>query len=187
MSTMLNRNWWVLALRGAAAIIFGILTFIWPQITLFVLVTLFGAYVLVDGAFSIIAALRHQDAPQWWIVLLEGIAGVIFGVLALVWPAITALVLLFLIAFWALFTGVFEIIAAIRLRKEIKNEWLLGLSGALSVLFGLLLLIWPGPGALAVVWLIGAYAIMFGIVMLILAFQTRTWRGKTEYGMSGAG
>jgi uncharacterized membrane protein HdeD (DUF308 family) len=176
MSIMLNRSWWVLALRGIAAIIFGLLTFIWPQISLFVLVALFGAYVLVDGIFSIIVALRNQEAPQWWVLLLEGIVGVFVGVLTFIWPGITALVLLFLIAFWALITGIFEIVAAIRLRKDIANEWLLGLSGVISVLFGLLLIILPGTGALAVIWLIGAYAIFFGALMLALSFQVRRWR-----------
>jgi uncharacterized membrane protein HdeD (DUF308 family) len=184
---MLNRSWWVLALRGIAAIIFGVLTFIWPQISLFVLVALFGAYVLVDGIFSIIAALRHQEARQWWVLLVEGIAGVFIGVLTFIWPGITALVLLFLIAFWALITGVFEIVAAFWLRKEIANEWLLGVSGMLSVLFGLLLIILPGTGALAVIWLIGAYAIFFGALMLALSFQVRRWRSGPGEGIPHAG
>lgn len=179
MSQTLARYWWAIALRGAAAILFGIMAFIWPAITILALVYLFAAYSLVDGIFSIIHGVRMRGADrQWWVFLVEGIAGILFAVLAVAWPGVTALVLLYLIAAWAIVTGVFEIVAAIRLRQEINNEWLLVLSGVLSVIFGLLLVFQPGAGALAVIWLIASYAIVGGIVLLILGFRLRGMRGQ---------
>jgi uncharacterized membrane protein HdeD (DUF308 family) len=174
MLDALAKNWWALAVRGAAAVLFGLLTFFLPGITLVTLVLLFGAYALVDGLFNILAFFRV--ASHHWALLIEGVIGIIAGVLTFAWPAITAVVLLYLIAFWAIFTGVFEILAGIRLRKVIANEWLLLLMGALSALFGLLILIAPGAGALAIVLWIGLYALMFGIVLLALAFRLRGHR-----------
>ena len=163
----LARNWWALALRGLAAVLFGLLTFFLPGITLVTLVLLFGAYALVDGVVNVIAFIRV--ASHQWALLIEGVIGLIAGILTFAWPAITALVLLYLIAFWAVFTGVFEIIAGIRLRKAITNEWLLLVMGALSLLFGILILFAP------VLW-IGAYAFLFGIFLLALAFRLRGHR-----------
>jgi uncharacterized membrane protein HdeD (DUF308 family) len=170
----LARNWWALALRGLVAVLFGLLTFILPGITLVTLVLLFGAYALVDGFFNVIAFFRV--ASHHWAFLIEGVIGIIAGILTFVWPAITAVVLLYLIAFWAIFTGVFEIIAGIRLRKAITNEWLVLVMGVLSVLFGVLILFAPVVGALAIVLWIGAYALVFGIVLLALAFRLRAHR-----------
>jgi uncharacterized membrane protein HdeD (DUF308 family) len=167
----LTKNWWALALRGLVAVLFGLFTFFVPGITLVTLVLLFGAYALVDGIFNVIAFFRV--AAHHWALLLEGVIGIIVGILTFAWPAITAIVLLYLIAFWAIFTGIFEIIAGIRLRKVIANEWLLLLVGVLSVLFGILILFAPGVGALAIVLWIGAYAFVFGILMLALAFRLR--------------
>lgn len=179
MVIVLASKWWALLLRGLVALLFGILTFIWPGISLTALVLLFGAYALVDGLFTVIAALRAPEGyKRWWVLLLEGIFGIIAGLLAFVWPSITALVLLYLIAAWAIVTGVFEIAAAIRLRKEITGEWLLALSGVLSVVFGVLLVAWPGAGALAVLWLIGAYAILFGALLIALALRLRKWGAR---------
>ena len=176
MLEILTRNWWVLAVRGALAVLFGLLALIWPGITVLALVLLFGAYALVDGVMALYTALfdrgRLGGRGGGWLVL-EGVAGVLAAIGAVVWPGITALVLLYLIAAWALVTGVAEILTAIRLRREIEGEWLLILTGALSILFGLLAFLFPGAGALAVVWLIAAYAIAFGVVMLILAFRLR--------------
>jgi uncharacterized membrane protein HdeD (DUF308 family) len=173
----LARNWWLLAIRGAAAILFGIGAFLWPGITLAVLVLLFGAYSLVDGIFAVIAGIAaRKEQERWWMMVLEGLAGIIIGVITFVYPGVTALVLLYLIAAWSIITGVFEIAAAIRLRQEIEGEWLLILAGILSIIFGVLLVVLPGPGALALIWLIGSYAIVFGILLLVLAFRLRSLR-----------
>lgn len=173
MLETLTRHWWVLAVRGGAAVLFGLVALIWPGITVLALVLLFGAYALVDGVLALYAALAGRpeaEGRRGWLVL-EGVAGVLAAIGAAVWPGITALVLLYLIAAWALVTGVAEIVAAIRLRREIQGEWLMALSGVLSVVFGLLAFFFPAAGALAVVWLIATYAIVFGVVLLVLAFR----------------
>jgi len=179
MVASLSRYWWVLAIRGVAAILFGIAAFAWPGITLAALVLLFGAYALVDGIFAVVNGFSvRKENERWWMVILEGLAGIIFGVLTFLWPGITALVLLYFIAAWSILTGAFEIAAAIRLRKEIEGEWLFGLAGFASMVFGILLIVMPGPGALALIWLIGSYALIFGVLLLALAFRLRS-RGNT--------
>jgi uncharacterized membrane protein HdeD (DUF308 family) len=179
---LLARNWWALALRGLAAILFGILAFAWPGITLFVLVIFFGAYMLVDGIFAIVAAVRAAgEQARWWLLLLEGILGVVAGLVAFFWPGLTALALLYLIAAWAIVTGIIEIVEAIRLRQEIVGEWALILGGALSVLFGVLLVVIPArAGLLSLTWLIGAYAVAFGVLLVILAFRVRNALSSAE-------
>jgi uncharacterized membrane protein HdeD (DUF308 family) len=171
MLHMLARNWWALALRGLAAILFGLLTIVIPGVALVTLVLLFGAYAVVDGIFNVIVSIR--SASHHWALLIEGVIGILAGILAFAWPAITAIALLYLIAFWAIFTGIFEIIAGVRLRKTITNEWALLLMGALSMLFGILILFAPAVGALAVILWIGVYAWAFGVFLLILAFRLR--------------
>jgi uncharacterized membrane protein HdeD (DUF308 family) len=181
MITAVARNWWVFLVRGLAAILFGILAFLWPGITLFVLVLFWGAYALVDGIFALIAAFSGQAAQQrWWVLLLEGLLGIAAGIVTFLWPGMTAIALLYLIAAWAIVGGVLEIAAAIRLRQEIEGEWLLALSGVASIIFGVLMVIWPGAGALAVVWLIAGYAIVFGVLMIALAFRLRSWSKSQE-------
>jgi uncharacterized membrane protein HdeD (DUF308 family) len=172
---VLSRNWWALALRGLAAVLFGLLAFILPGITLTVLILLFGAYMLVDGIFSIIAAVRApRNDARWWLLLAEGVFGVLAGIIAFIWPGLTALALLYFVAAWAIVTGVLEIVGAIRLRREIEGEWALGLSGALSLIFGVLLVVIPAPaGLLSLLWLIGAYAVASGVILIILAFRVR--------------
>lgn len=171
----LARHWWVLALRGALAILFGILAFVLPGITLYVLVLFFGAYALLDGIFALAMAFRFGSRDErWWPLVIEGVCGIAAGVLTFLWPGITAVALIYLIAAWAILTGILEIAAAIRLRKEIDGEWLLGLTGVLSVLLGIFLMLMPGAGLLAWVWMIGAYALLFGILLLILAFRLRS-------------
>ena len=174
MVQVLARNWWALALRGVFAIIFGLIALINPGLTLLALVFLFGAYSLIDGVFGVAAAVRAAEAHnRWGWLLVEGIAGIVAGIIAFVVPGITAIVLLYLIAAWALVTGVFELIAGFRLRGHLANEWLLLLGGAASIILGVLLIVRPGAGALALLWLIGFYAILFGVLMLILAFRLR--------------
>ena len=169
----LARNWWLLLLRGIAAIVFGVLAFVWPGLTLVTLVLFYGAFALVDGVLAIAAAIKGgSPLPRWWLAVV-GVAGIIVGLLTFMWPGITALVLLIFIAVWAIVLGVFEIYGAIKLRKEIDNEWLLILSGALSVLFGIVLLVRPGAGALALIWVIGAYAILFGVIYVAFALRLR--------------
>src|SRR5512133_1279445 len=160
-----TRYWWFVALRGLAAVLFGVAAFAWPGLTLALLVLLFGAYAVVDGVFALVYAFGSGRRFRGWLVV-EGLAGFVLGIIALVWPGITALTLLYLIAGWAVVTGVLEIVAAIGLRKVIRNEWMLGLSGLASVIFGVVLAIQPGSGALALIWLIGAYAIVFGVLLI---------------------
>ena len=179
MAMTLANRWWSLALRGAAAILFGILTFITPAWSLFALLILFGVYALVDGVFNLVLALSGpRNRQRWGALVFEGIVSIVAGVLTLIWPGITGLVLVLLIAFWAIVTGVAELAAALRLRKQIRGEWLMGLSGVLSIVFGLLMLMAPRAGALAVILWIGAYAIVFGALLLGLAFRLRAW-GRT--------
>jgi uncharacterized membrane protein HdeD (DUF308 family) len=174
MFTQFLSKWWLFALRGLLAVIFGILAFVWPGLTLQALVLLFGAYALVDGIFAVTAGIVSIGSfRRWWAVLLEGMAGIIVGLTAFFWPNITGLVFLYFIAAWAVVTGVFEIVAAIQLRSVISGEWRMVLSGILSILFGVLLFVFPGAGALSLVWLIGFYAIVFGITLIVFAFRLR--------------
>jgi len=177
MLNLMTQNWWALALRGLVAILFGIAAFVWPGITLWALVAIFGAYALIDGIFAIVEAFRRDVRREsWWALLVEGIVGVVIGILAFTWPGLTAFGLLYLIAFWAIVTGVFEIITAIRLRHEITGEWLMALVGVLSIVFGLLLVAFPMTGALSVVLIIGAFVFAMGVVMVSLAFKLRSLR-----------
>jgi uncharacterized membrane protein HdeD (DUF308 family) len=171
----LTQNWWMLILRGVLAILFGVVAFMWPGITWFSLVILFGAYAMLDGVIAIVAGLQStKDSPRWWVFLLEGLVSIGAGVAAFVWPGLTAYLLLLVIAAWAVVTGVLEIAAAIRLRREITNEWMLGLGGLLSVGLGVLLFMRPVIGGLALIWTIGAYAVIFGILLISLGFRLRT-------------
>lgn len=169
----LAKNWWLILLRGIAAIVFGILAFVWPGLTLLTLIIFYGAFALVDGVLAIVAAISGgSPVPRWWLALV-GIAGIVAGALTFMWPGVTALVLLFFIAGWAIAVGVMEIVGAIRLRKEIDNEWLLILGGALSILFGVALLVRPGAGALALVWMIGIYAVIYGVILISFSLRLR--------------
>jgi uncharacterized membrane protein HdeD (DUF308 family) len=169
-----TRNWWLVTLRGVIAILFGILAWIWPGITLLALVVLWGVYSIADGVLSLVTAFRWRDSGKpLWPLIIVGLAGIAAGIIAFMWPQITALVLLMFIAAWAIVIGIFQIVTAIRIRKEIENEWLLGLSGLVSVIFGVLMIASPGAGAIAVVWLIGAYAVFFGILLIALSFRLK--------------
>jgi uncharacterized membrane protein HdeD (DUF308 family) len=177
----LTRNWWAVAFRGLAGILFGIITFILPGISLAALVLLFGAYAFADGVLSIVSAVRRRGADRWWLLLLQGIVGIGAGVVTLLWPGITAIALLFVVAAWALVGGALQVAAAIRLRKVITGEWLLALGGVLSIALGVLLVLFPGPGALALVIWIGAYAFVFGILLLVLGFKLRGLRSPRAH------
>jgi uncharacterized membrane protein HdeD (DUF308 family) len=177
MFNLMTQNWWAIALRGLVAVLFGIAAFIWPGITLWVLVAIFGAYALVDGIFAVIEAFRRDVVGErWWALLFEGFVGIAIGILTFAWPRLTAMGLLYLIAFWAIVTGVFEVITAIRLRHEIRGEWMMGLIGVLSVAFGFLLVAFPLAGALSVVLIIGLYAVVTGALMIALGFKLRSLR-----------
>jgi uncharacterized membrane protein HdeD (DUF308 family) len=170
----LAKCWWLLLLRGIAAVLFGLIAFIWPGLTLVTLVLLYGAFALVDGVISLIAAFTGsaKPVPTWWLVVV-GLLGIAAGIVTFAWPGITAILLVMFIGAWALVHGIFEIIGAIKLRKEIDNEWMLILGGALSVLFGLIVLIAPGAGALGLIWAIASYSIVFGILFIALALRLR--------------
>jgi uncharacterized membrane protein HdeD (DUF308 family) len=169
----LAKNWWLLLLRGIAAIIFGVLAFAWPGLTLLTLILFYGAFALVDGVLAIIAAITGgAPAPRWWLAIV-GVLGIAAGLLTFLMPGLSALVLLFFIAGWAIATGVLQIIGAIQLRKEIDNEWLLILGGVISVLFGVGMMLAPGAGALALVWVIGTYAVILGVVLVALALRLK--------------
>lgn len=174
---VLGRNWWLLLLRGVLAIVFGVLVFAQPKLSLASLVLVFGAFSLADGLVSAWHGLTGQDREHRWLLLLGGLAGIGIGVLTLMAPGITALALLFYIAIWAVVQGVLAIVAAVRLRKEIEGEWLLGAGGVASIVFGVLLVAQPGAGALAVLWLIGSFAIGIGIMEVALAFRVRGFAG----------
>ena len=196
MLDQLTSRWWLLALRGVVAVLFGILAIAWPGVTITALAYLFGFYALVDGLVSLSSGLmpdRRSGARRMWEnltgagrptgferlwLVLVGIAGIAAGIIAFVWPGRTALVLLYLIAFWAIFIGVMQILAAVRLRREIDNEWWLIAGGAAAVVFGVIAFADPRSGALSVVWLIALYAILFGVTLLMLAFRLRAGRGR---------
>ena len=168
----LATNWWALLLRGIAAVLFGLAALFWPGLTLFVLIIFFGAYALVDGILAIVAGIRGSEGRRW-LLLAEGVLGVLAGLIAFFWPGMTALLLLYVISAWAIFTGLLKVVMAIFFRREVENAWLMGLSGVLSVLFGVILAVLPGAGLLSLVWLIGIYALIVGVVLIVLGFRMR--------------
>lgn len=172
MVNHLVQNRWLFALRGVLAILFGILAFIWPGSSAVALVFLFGAYAVLDGILTIAASVRNRvNNDRWWMGLLEGIVDIAAGVIAFVFPTLAAITLVFVIAIWAIITGLLEIATAIRLRREIDNEWSLGLAGVVSILLGVIMVINPGAGLIGLVWAIALYAVLFGIFMLVLAIR----------------
>jgi uncharacterized membrane protein HdeD (DUF308 family) len=174
MGIIVFRHWWAIALRGALAILFGLVALFWPHLTLEALVICFGAFALVGGIFAVVVALGDRGAhARWGLLLAEGLVGIAIGVLTFFWPAVTALVLLSLIALWAIVTGVLEITVAVWMHRAVGNEWMLLLGGVASLLFGVLLAVLPGVGLLALTWLIGLYALLFGALLVVLGFQWR--------------
>ncbi len=177
MVRSLSQNWWLVILRGIFGILFGLAAFVWPAITWLTLIVMFGIYAIVDGLVAIITGLsRTKDSPRWWTFLLEGLISIGAGVVALIWPGLTSLVLVYMIASWAVITGILEIVAAIRLRNEITNEWMLGVGGLVSIALGVLLFLRPVAGGLAIIWTIAAYALIFGVLLVVLGFRRRNWR-----------
>lgn len=171
----LARHWWVFLIRGLVAIVFGLVGFFYPAATLFTLVLFYGAYALIDGVFAIVSAVRGKEGmgPRWWLAAV-GVLGIVAGLVTYLMPGLTTLVLLTVIGVWALLYGITEIVGAIRLRKEIDNEWLLMMHGALAVLFGLMVLFRPGAGALALIWLIASFAFASGVLLVALAFRLKS-------------
>ena len=185
MSAILAQNWWAVAIRGVCAIIFGLIALFVPGATILTLVLFFSAYMLVDGIFGIVAAVRAAARHErWGLLVLEGVVDIVVGVIALIWPGLTALTFVLLIAAWAIVTGVLEIVAAVRLHPEYGRWWLM-LGGVASMIFGILLVIAPLAGLVVLTWWIGAYAIVFGIMLLVLAFRLRA-RKDTPTPVSGS-
>ncbi len=171
VETVAKQAKWLLVVRGILAIVFGILVWVWPGPTLLVLIGLFGIYALATGLFAIAAAARSARSHQRrWLLALSGVLCIAAGILAFIWPGRTALALLFLIGIWAIVSGVSEIAAAFSGNRSTTDEWLLVLGGVVSVLFGIILLVYPSTGLLALVWLIGVYAIIYGVMQLASAF-----------------
>ncbi len=174
MIGVLRRNWWAIALRGVVALLFGMLVFVFPREAVVVLVLLFGAYAAVDGVFAILSAvLAEQAHERWWPFVAEGVVGLGIGALTFFRPGMTGLALYFVIAIWAIATGIVEIAAAMRVRKTIADELMLLVGGVASVLFGVLMIVFPAVGAVTVIWLIGVYAVLFGVLMIAFALRVR--------------
>jgi uncharacterized membrane protein HdeD (DUF308 family) len=190
MIANISRNWWLVALRGALGILFGICAFVWPGITLVFLVAFLGAYLFVDGVVAVWLAIKFRhERERWPMLLLEGILGIAVGVVTFFYPRIAALAWVYTIAIWAIATGILEISLAIRLRREIEGEWLVILTGVLSIVFGVLMAALPVAGLLVWVWLTGGYAIVFGILMIAFAVRLRKLGSSTATptGFSAAG
>lgn len=178
----LRTNWWALLVRGLLAVLFGVLTIVVPGLTLAALILLFAVYALAEGVLNIIGAIRRRGGKRHvWVLVVEGLVSILAGLVALFWPGITAIALVYVIAAWALLTGVLEISAAIRLRRKVRGEWLLALSGILSIALGVLLMLNPGVGALVMVIWIGAYAIVFGALLVFLGLRMRLGRAAPPW------
>jgi uncharacterized membrane protein HdeD (DUF308 family) len=186
LSNVLSHYWWTTLFRGIAWILFGIVVFTHPGLSLVTLTLVFGVFALVDGIGNVVNAFGgRQEYKNWWVLLLTGLAGILVGILTFISPGLTALGLLYYIAFWAIATGILGIVAAIHLRKEIEGEFWLGLAGLASVAFGVLLVARPGAGALTVLWLIASYAIAFGVILIILAFKARAFVDRVAAALKG--
>lgn len=180
MQELLARRWLAIALRGVAAVVFGLLALAWPGVTVGVIVIVFGAYALIDGVLTLGASLGGDNRRDRWVLGFEGLADVVAGGVALAWPSITAVALALVVAAWAVATGVSELAAAVRLRRELRGEWRLAAFGAASVFVGLLLAVRPRVGIEAIAWLVGAYALVVGAVLLAMAFALRGSEPDTE-------
>jgi uncharacterized membrane protein HdeD (DUF308 family) len=183
MNFSLAKNWWSLVIRGLLAIIIGIVTFFWPGITLFALVFLFAGYALVDGVVNLVGAVHAiANHERWGALLFEGVIGISAAVITVLWPGITTLSLVLVIAAWAIVTGIAEIVAAVRLRRHISGEWLLLLGGIASIVFGVLVAMVPAVGALVIALWFGAYAVVFGVILVALGFRLHSWERRVMPG-----
>ena len=183
----LLHNWWAVALRGVVALLFGVTALVWPGITITALILLFGAFALVDGIFAIVALLFGGGKREWGAQLFESLISIGAGLVALVLPGLTAVAFVFILAAWAVLSGVFQIVMAIRLRAEIRGEWLLGLGGLLSVVVGIVFFARPAVGLLSSVWVLGLYAVMFGVLLIVLGFRLRGFRQRLGAGRQPLG
>lgn len=181
LADLYKSAWWMLLLRGIFLVLFGILFATWPGVAVFTFVVFFGAFALIHGLMAVIGSIANRAGNEdWWLVLLEGIVSIVIGILTFGWPGLTGLVLAYFIAAWAVIMGILRIYGAIKLRKEIDGEWLLILGGVISLLFGIFVFTRPLAGALAIAWIIGVYAIVFGILGIALSFRVRSWQKKAE-------
>lgn len=188
MLGLFTHNWWSFTLRGLFAIIFGVLALVWPGATINALVILFGSYMLVDGVFAFVAGLATSGYnSRWWSVVLEGLVGIIVGLLTFFWPGATAAAIVFLIAGWAIITGILEIVSAIQIRHEIPNEWAMIISGLISVAMGVLLFVFPTDGAVSLISVVGIFSIIFGVALMVLSLRMRrAWRDIKQAVVSSA-
>jgi uncharacterized membrane protein HdeD (DUF308 family) len=176
LSNVLSRYWWITLLRGVFWILFALAIFLMPGVSLLTLTLMFGFFVLLDGVTKVASAFsgRHEYV-NWWVQLVAGLAGILVGILTFVSPGTTVLALILYIAIWAIATGILEIVTAIHLRKEIEGEFWLVLAGLATVVFGVLLVARPGVGALTVLWMIAAYALVIGVTLIVVAFRARSF------------
>jgi len=178
MLELLTGRWWWMLVRGIVAILFGLAAFFLPGVTLLALIYMFGVFAIVDGVTLLVFGRRA--GMKWYWSALAGLVSIAAGVVAIAWPGISAVALVWVIAFWAILNGFFQVLTAIEIRKEVEGEWVLFLAGVLAILFGVILLFRPGAGALAVLWLIGTFAILLGILMIILSFKLKGLQGKVK-------
>ncbi|MDT3682311.1 MAG: DUF308 domain-containing protein [Truepera sp.] len=187
MFRLFTTNWWAIVLRGVVGLLFGVAALVWPALTLTVLLALFAAFALVDGAFALVAVLFGRAEGRWWVQLVEGLISIAAGLVTLAVPGLTAVAFVLVVAAWAVLSGIFRIVMAIRLRKEIDNEWLLALGGVLSLVLGIVFFARPGVGILSMVWVLGLYALLFGLTLIVLGFRLRGLKGRIERGVEALG
>ena len=187
MNSALARNWWLVVLRGVLAILFGLTAFVWPEFALVVMVFMFAIYTLVDGLVTIGTGLSHaKNSPRWRVFFLKGLINIGAAVLALIWPQLAGLIMVFVIAGGVVLTRILQIIAAIRLRHEISNEWLLGLRGIVSIALGVFLFLRPVVGGIAIIWTAAAYAVIFGVLLIALGFRLRSQNAPDSQALRSA-
>lgn len=177
MIIMISRKWWTWILRGVLAVLAGVVALIWPNISIQAILILLGIYLIADGLLTAAVSILHRrQAANWWFFLAEGVMGLVIGFFALVFPHIMAVAVVYLVAFWALVTGILEILAAVQLRRQMAGEWLLLLAGILSLIIGIVFIVLPHAGIVLIVWLLAFYLILFGVLMTVLGIRMRSYR-----------